>query len=70
MSNLEKRIQSEARAAMRVTNDALVCRDCVYRWDDSTIYGNTSQCQQYPNYSKPNYVLVGYGCFKYKKEVL
>lgn len=64
--SLKERIESESRAATRITNNDLICRDCVYRLNDTKIYRNTSQCKVY--ISKPNSVYLGKGCEEYKKE--
>ena len=48
MNTLRDRIESEARACRRITNNDLVCKDCIYRLDDSVILGNTSRCKKYP----------------------
>lgn len=40
------RMESEARAFKRITNNDLVCKDCLYKLDDSKILGNTSFCNQ------------------------
>ena len=65
-SDFEKRIESESRSVRRITNADLVCRDCIYRLDDSERLGNTSQCKRY--ISKPNKVLLGRDCEEYRKE--
>lgn len=66
MSTLRDRIESEARACRRITNNDLVCKDCIYRLDDSVILGNTSRCKKYS--WKPNKVSVGGECDEYKPE--
>ena len=65
-SGFEKRVESESRSVGRITNADLVCRDCIYRLDDSERLGNTSQCKRY--ISKPNKVLLGRDCEEYRKE--
>ena len=65
-SDFEKRIESESRSVSAITNADLVCRDCIYRLDDSERLGNTSQCKRY--ISKPNQVLLGRDCEEYRKE--
>ncbi len=66
MNDFEDRIKSETRSLIRITNQQLKCKDCIFRFDDSKILGNTSRCEQFP--SKPNSVLLGKDCPKYKKE--
>ena len=65
MGDFKKRIESESQCISRTTNQNLKCRDCLFRLDDSKILGNTSRCQEYP--LKPNQVLKGGDCTKYKK---
>lgn len=65
--NMRKRIESEARAIIPITNSTLVCKDCVQRFDDSIICGNVSRCEAFPT-SKPNGVLLGGKCAEYVKE--
>lgn len=64
MSTFKDRQESEARAAVRITNEDLVCRDCIYKLDDSVILGNTSRCKRYP--WKPDKVSLGGDCDEYK----
>lgn len=64
---MKKRIESEAKCTRRITNDDLVCKDCVSRYDDHIKMGNTSVCKKYDE--KPNQVLSGGSCEKYEKEV-
>lgn len=61
MAGIEKRIQSEAQATVRITNNDLVCKDCLLRLPDDVILGNTSKCEAYP-VCKPNKVLLGGEC--------
>lgn len=65
--NMKDRIESEARAIVPITNDTLVCKDCVQRYDDSIIFGNVSKCEAFP-VCKPNCVLLGGKCAEYVKE--
>lgn len=62
----KERIQDEAKGFKRITNNDLKCRDCLFRLDDSVRLGNTSQCRVF--ILKPNAVLKGGDCPKYKKE--
>ena len=66
-NSMEDRIKSEAWATGRITNQDLVCRDCSSKYDDRIKLGNTSTCKEYKE--KPNKVLLGGKCDKYKKEV-
>ena len=63
---MKERTESESKAVMRITNDNLVCKNCLFVYDDSVKFGNTSQCAIYA--SKPNAVLLGNAC-KFLKEV-
>lgn len=62
----EKRIKSESRCTRRITNNDLACRSCQFKFDDHIKLGNTSTCEQYVE--KPNSVLLGNPCEKYRKE--
>lgn len=62
----ENRIKSEQAAMRRITNNDLVCKDCLYRYDDTVKLGNTSVCEMYN--PKPNEVLLGEDCDLYDKE--
>lgn len=65
MEKFKDRIESEARAGCRITNHDLVCRDRMYTFDDTVIFGNTSRCRFYD--PKPNSVLSGgETCEKYR----
>lgn len=63
----ERRIKSESKAAIRVTNKNLVCKDCLFKYDDDTKLGNTSKCAVYK--TKPNLILLGGKCEFYKRDV-
>ena len=62
---VNEKYKSEQRAFMRITNDALKCKDCLYKYDDSIIYGNTSRCSMFSH--KTNEILLGGECNKYVK---
>lgn len=64
---LDYRRRNEQLCMKRITNDDLVCRDCLYRYDDSQILGNTSRCEMYGE-SKPNEIILGKDCWLYDKE--
>jgi len=64
--SFEDRIRSE-QTLTRITNDDLVCKDCLVRYADDVIYGNTSRCETYP-VCKPYEVLLGGKCSEYCKE--
>lgn len=67
IKKITEKLRSEQQAEVRITNDNLVCKDCVQRFDDGIIYGNTSKCEFYPE-CKPTKVLLGGECDEYAKE--
>lgn len=62
---LENKIKSE-QTMRRITNDSLICKNCLLRMNDTVIFGNTSRCEQFP--AKPVEVLIGGGCEFFIKE--
>ena len=66
LKDYEKRIESEQQCMKRITNNDLVCKDCIYKFDDSMKFGNTSVCEVYD--VKPGKVLLGGDCNRYSKE--
>ncbi len=74
---LADRIASEARSASPILCSDLICKDCTFRYDDSNpernghrngygrMIGPTGVCSQYDK--KPNKVLLGGKCDKYRK---
>lgn len=65
MKDLKARVESEAQSIIRITNSMLQCKDCRFRFDDSEVFGNTSQCEEYS--LKPSQVFKGGNCSKYQK---
>ena len=63
----ERRIKSESKAAIRVTNKSLVCKDCLFKYNDDVKLGNISKCAVYK--AKPNLILLGGKCEFYKHDV-
>ena len=61
---LKKKIVSEQQCMKRITNSDLVCKDCVFVYDDTVKLGNTSVCDKFV--SKPNHVLLGGDCIEHK----
>ncbi|MBR0359151.1 MAG: hypothetical protein IIX37_07475 [Selenomonadaceae bacterium] len=61
-----KRIASESKNTSRISNENLICKDCVSRVDDSKHFGNTSKCLKLG--LKPTKVLLGGECSEYEKE--
>lgn len=66
-NSLEARMRSEQLCMKRITNDDLVCKDCMYRFDDSQKLGNTSKCEMFEE-CKPHEVLLGHDCCLYDKD--
>ena len=77
-SKIEERIKNESMACKTIKNKNLVCKDCMFRFDDSDprknltyndegrLYAPTSICEKYEE--KPNKVLLGKECDEYAKE--
>ena len=63
MAAMEDRVKSE-QTMLRVTNQNMVCKDCLLALDDTVIFGNTSKCELY-QVCKPNRVLLGGKCDGY-----
>lgn len=61
---MKKRILSEQQCMKRITNNDLVCKDCLFVYDDSVKLGNTSVCDKFA--AKPNKVLLGGDCDEYE----
>lgn len=61
-----RRIENESLGIRRITNDCLKCKDCIFRFNDSEIFGNTSRCAIYK--CKPNEILLGGDCINYKNK--
>lgn len=63
---LAKRVADESRNLSRISNESLICKDCINRVDDSVHFGNTSKCLKLG--LKPNKVLLGGECSEYEQE--
>lgn len=57
---IDERIKSEARATRRITNNELVCKNCVYKFYDQKKPEKTGRCQAYK--AKPSSILLGGNC--------
>lgn len=67
MTKREKDKLSEELKVDRITNNDLICSDCVFRLDDTKIYGNTSKCKIFD--LKPNHIFEKKSiCVAYRKE--
>lgn len=63
----KERVISEAMGFKRITNEDMVCKNCIYCWDDSKIYGNSTKCDCFP-IAKPNHVVDGGRCPYHKSK--
>lgn len=52
--------------AGKITNARLICRDCLFRYDDTIRRANTARCMLLD--VKPTPVLLGGKCEKYTKD--
>ena len=66
-SSLEGKWERDSLKFERITNDDLVCKDCLFKMDDDKIFGNTSRCEIFQD-CKPSEVLYGKSCSEYIKE--
>lgn len=67
MTKREKAKLNEELKVDRVTNNDLVCNDCVFCLDDTEVYSNTSKCKIFN--LKPNHVFENKSiCVAYRKE--
>lgn len=66
---MQKKIESEAKACIGTCNANMVCADCVQRYDDSVIPANASRCEAYPD-GKPLAIVFSEmkECDEYVKE--
>ena len=60
----KRRMASESRNTLRISNLDLTCANCIFAFDDTVRAGNTSTCMQYQN--KSNAILMGGECSKKK----
>ena len=59
LNPLDEKFQKDSLAVVKVTNDNLVCKDCVQRYPDKV-----GACEAFPN-GKRNGVLAGGKCNEY-----
>lgn len=64
--SFKNKMKSDQLCFSRITNNDLVCKDCLYRFEDSEILGNTSRCEMYA--LKEAKVLSGGKCDLYDHE--
>lgn len=65
---IEKRIESEARAIKAMKNADMVCKDCVQRCDDSLAPRNAGVCEAFPNGKPIGVMFQKEECDEYVKE--
>lgn len=67
MTNEEKYIRSQSRAAKPITNNDMICESCMFNIPELP----PAHCNMYrPNESyKPNSVLLGGSCPSYRRRV-
>lgn len=66
-NSLSKKWKNDSLIFEPIANDNLVCKDCLFRFDNSEIYGNTSRCEIYPD-RKPSEIIYGKACNEYIRE--
>lgn len=66
-NTLQDRRESESKTAVGYHNSAMVCKDCLYRYDDTYLLGNSTKCEMYSTI-KPIDVIRGGKCEEYVKE--
>lgn len=59
LNPLDEKFQKDKLAGVKVTNDDLICSDCVQRYQDTV-----GRCESFPN-GKPDGVLLGGECNEY-----
>lgn len=62
----EKEKANERLKMVRITNQDLVCKDCVFVLDDTQVYGNVSRCKIFK--LKPNEIFSEDTCVAYRKK--
>lgn len=65
-NKINKRVESEQQAMVAIENKNLVCKDCLFRFNDKEKFGNAFKCEQFAE--KPNKVILGGKCDEYIKE--
>ena len=63
---LDRKFKNEKMKCERLTNNELVCENCLYALDDSEDTNNTYECKKF--IEKPDKVLSGGECIEYKKK--
>ena len=62
-----KKEKDDVLAFNRVSNKNMLCKDCIFRFNDSEKWGNSSKCKQFE--FKPLDILFGgTDCASYRKE--
>lgn len=63
---IDRKFKNEKMKCERLTNNELVCKNCLYALDDSKDTNNTYECKKF--IEKPDKVLIGGECIEYKKK--
>lgn len=63
---IDKKFQNEKMKCERLTNNELVCKNCMFVLDDTEDANNTYECNKY--LEKPDKVLRGGECIDYKRK--
>lgn len=63
---IDRKFKNEKMKCERLTNNELVCENCLYTLDDSEDTNNTYECKKF--IEKPDKVLSGGECIEYKKK--
>lgn len=63
---IDKKFKKDKLKFEQIKNENLVCKDCAFKYDDTDMPCNTSQCEVFE--VKPDEVLDGEDCNEYKKE--
>lgn len=64
MNALDEKFKKDNLKFNQIKNENLVCKDCIFRLDDTDIPCNTSMCKMFE--VKPDEVLDGGECIEYK----
>ncbi len=66
-NSIDEKFKKDKLRFNLITNNNLMCKDCLYRYDDKDMPCNVSSCEVYQN-MKPVTVLDGGNCDEYIKE--
>lgn len=66
-NSIDEKFKKDKLRFNLITNNNLICKDCLYRYDDKDMPCNVSKCEIYQS-MKPTGVLDGGDCDEYVKE--